>query len=121
MAARMENQIPMGTLAIRANFLTVRQAVELLDEQERLDCRFGEIAVERGILTGEQVKHLLALQQVYLPRISTMLTSMGFLTEGQVRALHAEFINRKPTKPTASLPKPKFSTTRTGEKQTQQN
>ena len=113
MAAQSPDRIPLGSLAIRANILTVRQVVAILNEQERLPRRFGDVARDLNFMTRAKVDRLVQMQREQCPNICRTLVALGYLSPDQVRALFQQFQVLKTERPISPIPSPKFSTSRT--------
>lgn len=90
-----QRQVPLGTLALRNRFLTMKQVFAVLNSQSENRRRFGDIARDLGYLTDDQLHVLLAQQASSRPMLGELLVDMGVLDERSMQAVHDAFKGRE--------------------------
>jgi hypothetical protein len=70
----------LGQVAIREQYMTVRQVMDVLRNQAGTTKQFGEVAVELGYLDEPDVEELLVLQANTRPQLADILIEQGKLT-----------------------------------------
>ena len=70
----------LGQIAIREQYMTVRQVMDVLRSQAGTGLQFGEVAVQLGYLDGPDVDELLNLQAGTRPQLADILIEQGKLT-----------------------------------------
>ncbi len=94
--AHLDEQAPLGQLAIEQGVLGVREVLKVLRLQSDLPHdRFGETAVELELLTRDQVAELLMKQASRRRPMSQLVVDFGFLTEDQARQEMQAFRRRQ--------------------------
>ncbi len=83
--AQLDEQAPLGQLAIEEGTLTVREVLKVLRVQSDLPHdRFGDTAVELGLLSQQQVNDLLMLQSARRRPMGELLVDLEILTPAQL-------------------------------------
>jgi hypothetical protein len=77
---QQERQSLLGQIAIREQYMTVRQVMDVLRGQAGGASPFGEVAVQLGYLDKPDVEELLILQHNTRPRLTDVLIEQGRLT-----------------------------------------
>lgn len=70
----------LGQVAIREQYMTVRQVMDVLRNQAGTTMQFGEVAVQLGYLDEPDVEELLTLQTNTRPQLVDVLIEQGKLT-----------------------------------------
>ncbi len=89
-----ELQPPLGTIALRHRYLTVKQVFETLNAQAQTGRRFGDIAVERAFLTTDQLQELLIIQALERPKLGQLLVEMGVFDEATMQSYHDAYVRQ---------------------------
>lgn len=82
---------PIGKVAIKENFLTVKDTMNILYHQAGTAKMFGELAVEMELLNDEQVSLLLERQRASRPRIGEILVEMGVMSNSTLDNMVEKF------------------------------
>ncbi|MEM6655643.1 MAG: hypothetical protein AAF596_07570 [Planctomycetota bacterium] len=89
---QLDQQPPMGQLAIEEGALSVREVFDVLRSQSDSTAgRFGDAAMELGLLARQQVAELLLLQADRVPPLEEVLVKIGILDQDTVVAELAAF------------------------------
>jgi hypothetical protein len=89
-----ELQAPLGTLALRRRYLTMKQVFTTLNLQAQTGRRFGDIAVDLGFLTRDQLQELLIMQALERPKLGHLLVEMGVFDESTMQSHHDDYIRQ---------------------------
>ena len=89
---QLAESAPLGTLALQAGKLNMRQVFEILAEQDDCKDRFGEVAVRLGFLTEYEVSNLLAQQVLQLRPLKEVLMTEGVLDARTVEFEHERYL-----------------------------
>ena len=92
MDRQLEMTPPIGKLALKHRFLTVKQVCTVLSTQVDTGLRFGEQAVGLGYLTPTALERLIDLQNDRRPGVGTILQEMGLLDTAMADTLCQEFL-----------------------------
>lgn len=76
--------LKIGTMAIRAGYMTLSQIDDVIVSQTHTDKRFGEIAIEKKYLTKDQVAELLAAQTPDYLLLGQALVEQGVFSEAEM-------------------------------------
>lgn len=77
---QQKRQSLLGQVAIREQYMTVRQVMDVLRSQAGTGLPFGAVAVQLGYLDEPDVEELLALQANTRPKLADILIEQGKLT-----------------------------------------
>jgi hypothetical protein len=86
----------LGQIAIREQYMTVRQVMDVLRTQAGTAFQFGEVAVQLGYLDEPDVEELLRLQVGTRPRLADVLIERGKLSAETYLQMLNEFHARMP-------------------------
>lgn len=86
-----KRQSLLGQVAIREQYMTVRQVMDVLRSQAGTSLPFGTVAVQLGYLDEPDVEELLALQANTRPKLADILIEQGRLTVETYLATVDEF------------------------------
>ena len=81
----------LGQIAIREQYMTVRQVMNVLRSQAGTALQFGEVAVQLGYLDAPDVDELLKLQISTRPRLADILIELGKLSAESYLQMLDEF------------------------------
>ena len=77
---QLTRQSLLGQVAIREQYMSVRQVMDVLRSQAGTSMQFGEVAVKLGYLDEPDVDELLNLQASTRPQLADILIEQGKLT-----------------------------------------
>ncbi len=89
-----ENPV-LGEFAVRAGFLTERDASRINREQRRTDRKFGDLAISLNLLSKEQLRELLEEQSKRRLTIGKALCRLGALDLPELEMLHERFVGER--------------------------
>jgi hypothetical protein len=102
--------LPSMAIAISQNFITIRQARQILELQtERPELTFEEAAYEFGILSIEQCRKIASAQENSRRGVERIAVDAGVCTKDQIDAFGQLLSKKSPVKHQSNLPTPKFS------------
>ena len=82
----------LATIAIRKNFMTIKQVNRVLDLQEANPQRsFVQIAIEEDLIDCTDADLMLHEQQMSCPTLQKLVVECGLLTQRQSDVLHIHF------------------------------
>ena len=78
--------LSLGEIAVREEFITLKDAEKINDKQRSLDKRFGEVAIGLGLLSDKQIDLLLAAQKKEKVFFGEVLILKEFITKEELES-----------------------------------
>jgi len=88
---------PIGRLALKQGYLTMRQVMEVLGLQVDTDMRFGEIAIQQGFIDPQQLDELLYGQRAMRTQICDILLELEAIDEPSLNDMRRRFLDTTST------------------------
>ena len=89
---QQEATMSLATLAIRKNFMTIKQVASVLDiAEDNPQKSFIKIAMEQDLIDRADADQLLHHQQINCPSIRRLVVECGLLTQRQTSVLFLHF------------------------------
>lgn len=102
---QQEATMSLATLAIRKNFMTIKQVARVLDLAEANPLQpFVQIAIEEELIDCVDADRLLHEQQLSCPPLQKLLVECGLLTQRQCEVLYQHFEKQAALRSSAALP-----------------
>lgn len=91
MDIQQTRQTLLGQIAIREQYMTIRQVMHVLRDQAGTALQFGEVAVRLGYLDEPDVEELLNIQAGTKPELADILIEQGKLSAENCLRMLDEF------------------------------
>ncbi len=110
---QQEATMSMATIAIRKNFMTIKQVAQVLDLAEaHPDKSFVTIARQEDLIDNADADQMLHIKEMSSPSIRQLVVECGLLTQRQAAVLYLHFekhgANGSQQSKAARQPKPEF-------------
>ena len=97
---QQEASMSMATIAIRKNFMTIKQVAMVLDIAEsHPEKSFISIALEQDLIDRADADQMLHFQQISSPSIRKLVVECGLLTQRQTAVLFMHFEKQSTASP----------------------